>query len=96
MVKLFRRPKIESVLEHELNNLLLRDFDFDGTLVTIISVEVSDDLGQAKVRISVIPKEKSLEVSQALEKKRREVQHKLLKKTRLRSVPKLVFEIENH
>lgn len=79
-----------------MNNILIRDFEFGSTLVTIVSVEVSSDLLQAKVRIGIIPEEKSLEVFQALENKRREVQHKLLKKTRLRNVPKLVFEIENH
>lgn len=79
-----------------MNNILIRDFEFGSTLVTIVSVEVSSDLLQAKVRIGIIPEEKSLEVFQALENKRREVQYKLLKKTRLRNVPKLVFEIENH
>ena len=92
----FRELKTASILEHELNNILVRDFEFGSTLVTIVSVEVSSDLLQAKVRIGIIPEEKSLEVFQALENKRREVQYKLLKKTRLRNVPKLVFEIENH
>ncbi len=91
----FRELKTASILEHELNNILIRDFEFSSTLVTIVSVEVSSDLLQAKVRIGIIPEEKSLEVFQALENKRREVQHKLLKKTRLRNVPKLVFEISN-
>lgn len=89
-----RELKTASVLERELNNILLRDFEFGGAVVTITSVEVSPDLLQAKVRIGIIPEEKSSEVLQALEAKRKELQHKLLKRTRLRNVPKLVFDID--
>ncbi len=94
-MRFFRGPKIASVLEHELNNLFLRDLEFGGALVTITSVEVSSDLLQAKVRIGIIPEEKVPEVLETLESKKRELQHRLLKKTRLRIVPKLVFEIDS-
>lgn len=93
-MKQFRGQKTASVLEHELNGIFLRDFEFGNAIVTITSVEVSSDLLQAKVGIGVIPEEKSSVVLGMLDSKRRELQHKLLKRTRLRNVPKLVFEIE--
>ncbi len=93
---LFRESRITSVLKHELNNLLLRDFEFGNTFVTITSIEVSSNMLQAKVKIAIIPEENGLKVLRALESKKKELQYKLLKRTRLRSIPRLVFEIENH
>jgi ribosome-binding factor A len=95
-MKPYRGLKIGSVIEHELNNLLLREFEFGDALVTITSVEVSPDLLQVKVGIGIIPGEKGQEVLRILENKKRELQYKLLKKTRLRSVPKIIFEISNN
>jgi ribosome-binding factor A len=95
-MKPFRGPKTESILKRELNNILLRDFEFENTLVTITSVEVSSDLLQAKVRVSIIPEDRGAEVIITLEDKKRELQHRLLKKTRLRSIPRLKFEVETY
>lgn len=93
-MKPYRDLKIASILKHELNNLLLREFEFQETFVTIISVEVSSRLLQARVKLGIIPKEKELEVLAGLQRKHKILEYKLLKKTKLRIVPKLVFEIE--
>jgi ribosome-binding factor A len=90
----FREAKAASVLKQELNNLLLRDLEFENALVTITSVEVSSDLLQAKVGVGIIPEDKGKEVLAKLERRKRELQHKILKKTKLRNVPKLVFVID--
>ncbi len=94
-MKLHRPARTASIIKRELNNLFLRELEFQGTIVTITAVEVSGDLLQAKVKVGIIPKEKNQEVMQTLEKKRKKLQHKLLKRTRLRNIPKLVFEIDN-
>ena len=87
----YRNLKIASVIEHELGNLLIREFDFENAIVTIVGVEVSPDLMQAKIKLGIIPFEKSPEIFKLIEEKRRELQHKLLKKMNIRPMPRLKF-----
>jgi len=90
----YRNLKIASVIEHELGNLLVREFDFENAIVTIVGVEVSPDLMQAKIKLGIIPFEKSPEIFKLIEEKRRELQHKLLKKMNIRPMPRLKFVID--
>jgi len=90
-----RPEKISSLLTHELAELIVRDVEVPGALITVEDVAVSDDLVQAKVTLSVLPYEKEVEAYKELEERKRELQHKILKKTRLRRVPTLKFEIRS-
>jgi len=81
------------VIRAALGQIFIRDFDFKGAIVTIVSVEVSTDLLQAKISLGVLPKEKELEVVTGLNDEHKKLEHLLLKRMRLRMVPKLSFEI---
>ena len=89
----FRNTKIASVIQAELSFIFARDCDFQGTLVTVIEVEIGEDLLKAKIKIGILPYKDGPAVFDYLQKKRREIQHKLLKRTRLRRVPSLQFLI---
>jgi ribosome-binding factor A len=88
-----RREKIASLLEQELGQLLIREIDFEGAIVTILKVDVSEDLGQAKISLGIIPYEKEPAAFLKVQEKSRELQHKLLRKMNIRPMPKLEFEI---
>lgn len=90
----FRNLKIASLIEQELNELILRNLDFNGAFVTITGVLVSEDLTGAKVRISVLPNEKTLEAFKLLQERRRELQYKLLRKMNIKPMPSIKFEID--
>ena len=90
----YRNLKIASLIEKELNQLILRNLDFNGAFVTITGVLVSEDLSEAKVKVSILPEEKAPEVFKLLEKSRRELQFKLLRKMNIKPMPHLKFEIE--
>lgn len=89
----YRTLKIASVIQKELSNILIRDFNFDGALVTVLEVLVTDDLLKTKVKLGIIPYEKGPAVFFELQKHKREIQHKILKKMKIRAVPTLEFEI---
>lgn len=89
-----RLEKLESLIQMELGKIIERDVEFDKTFVTITGVEISKDLLQAKIKLGVIPNEKTVEASVLLEEKKRWLQHKLLKKLNLKPMPQLKFEIE--
>ena len=90
-----KNEKLTSLLEQKLAELILREIDVAGALVTVEDVAVSDDLVQARVRLSIIPHEKEVEVYNEVEVKKKELAHKILKSTKLRRVPTLRFEINS-
>ena len=89
----YRNLKMASVIREELNLIFLKDFDFNGALVTIGDVDVDEKLDEAKVFFSVLPFEKGPETYKMIEDRRRELQYKLVRKMRVRLVPRLKFEI---
>lgn len=92
-MKPYRNTKIASVIQVELSYLFARDCDFQGALVTVLGVEIGEDLLNAAVKIGIIPYKKGPEIFRYLQGEKRDLQHKLLKKMRLRRVPTLQFEI---
>lgn len=92
----FRNLKIASVIEHELSQILARDYHVDGALITVTGVEVSEDLVQAKVNLSVVPYAKGPEAYALIDGEKKEIGHLLLKKMRLRTIPHLKFFIDEY
>lgn len=90
----YRNLKIASLIERELSQLLLKNLDLEGAIITIIGVEVSGDLLQAKVKVGILPESKTGEVFALLTNRRGELQHKLLRKMNIRPMPQIKFEIE--
>ncbi|OGG38468.1 hypothetical protein A3D55_00745 [Candidatus Jorgensenbacteria bacterium RIFCSPHIGHO2_02_FULL_45_20] len=95
MPKPFRNLKIASLIERELTILMVKEFCVPDALVTVTGVEVSEKLDQTKITISVIPHDKELEAFYALEDKRKELEYKVLRKSRLRIIPKFKFVIDS-
>lgn len=76
--------------------MLIREFDFEGAIVTISEVEIGEDLDRANVKLSIIPFEKEPEMYKMIEARKKELQHKLLKKMNVRPMPQIHFMIESH
>ncbi|MCL4391745.1 ribosome-binding factor A [Patescibacteria group bacterium] len=90
----YRNLKVGSVIQGELNKIFQSDFDFGGALATITSVEVAEDMSAARVKVSVLPFEKEIEVYKIIEGRRREIQGRLLRKMNIKPMPKLEFSID--
>jgi len=87
-----RIEKINSLLEHEIGKILLRDFAFSPEiLVTLTRVDSSANLIEAKVYISVFPEEKSDGILNALQKSVYDIQYKINRTLRQRPIPKIRF-----
>lgn len=95
-MKPHRDLKIASLIEHELGKLLARDFYVEGALVTITDVSVSDDLLHAKIKLSIIPYEKEIDVYEAIMKQRSVLEHAIYKKVKMRQFPRFEFLIDSH
>lgn len=94
-MKPHRDLKIASLIEHELGKLLARDFYVEGALTTITDVWVSDDLLQAKIKLSIIPYAKEIDVYEAIMKRRSQLEHAIYKKVKMRQFPRFEFLIDS-
>ena len=95
-----RIEKVNSLLEHEISKIILRDFDFSPEiLVTLIRVEATANLIEAKVYISVFPDKEADKIIAVLNKNVFNIQKKINRTLRMRPVPKIRFvkdEIISH
>ena len=90
-----RIEKVNSLLEHEIGNIILKDFDFTGLLVTLTHVETTGNLIESKAYISVMPEEKSEHVLSVLNKGVYNIQKEINKRLNMRPIPKIIFVKDN-
>lgn len=89
-MRTFRKERVGELIREELSKIFARDVEF-GAFVTIVSVEVSEKLEEARIKVSVIPEVKAKEVYDLLQDERRELQFKLLRKINIKPMPRLEF-----
>jgi len=86
-----RIDKVNSLLEHEVSKIILRDFNFSGHLITLTHIDTSPNLIQAKAYISVFPEDQTDKVIEVLNKGVYDVQQKINKLLNMRPIPKIKF-----
>lgn len=88
-----RMPKINSLINQELSQILNHKVDLpNNCLVTIINVDTSKDLKQAKVLISVLPHHNGPQILKKISKRSNEFRRLLKKKLSLKYIPQLRFQ----
>jgi len=89
-----RIQRVNQLIKQQISQLLLREIDFGNILVTVTNAEVSADLRQTKIKISVMPAEKGELVLRILERNIFHLQQILNKKLHMKIVPKISFAID--
>ena len=90
----FRVERLGELLKRDLGEIIQRDFQPDGTFVTITSVRVTPDLSIAKVYLSVFAPERDNEVVfEYINEKVSQIRHKFASRIRnqVRKIPELHF-----
>ncbi len=93
-MKYYRSARVSSLIKEELNKIILKELEFEGAVVTILEVEISDRLKEATVKITVYPSNKGADVLLSLIEKRARLQFILLRKINFKPMPKLIFKLE--
>jgi ribosome-binding factor A len=91
-----RVRRVEELIQHELADILTRDFEFGGAIVTIHEVDMTPDLKQAHVYLGVIGRE-DLQ-SEALHKLRKAagaISAKLSRRVVMKNSPSLHFALDD-
>jgi ribosome-binding factor A len=87
--------RVNEVVRRELSTIITRDLTFDDVLVTINQVDVTPDLKNGHVFVSVLGKGSPGAVIETLDKNRSHLQAELAKKVVLKFTPHLVFHLDD-
>lgn len=93
-MRFFRSERVQSLIQKELGLIIERELEFAGALVTITGVEVDKKLERAKVRVSVIPRERANAALTQLGHVAGHLQHLLMQKINIKPMPRIVFELD--
>ncbi|HJM63358.1 MAG: 30S ribosome-binding factor RbfA [Roseibacillus sp.] len=85
-----RTDRVNELLKREISGVLQRDFEWDGSLVTVNAVEVSQDLKDAKVFIGVLGGHEGKVISR-LNREHGSIQGRVMKRVVLKNTPVLRF-----
>jgi ribosome-binding factor A len=89
-----RMLRVNEVVKRELSGILAREISFDGALVTINHVDVTSDLKNAHVFVSVLGSEKAENVMTRLEEHRVAFQAELARRVTMKYTPHLLFHLD--
>jgi ribosome-binding factor A len=91
-----RLDRVNEVMKRELGELLRREFTFTAKLVTVQQVDITPDLKQAHVFVSIIgtPDEQRAAMAQ-LHDGRIALQQELAKRVVLKHTPRLHFNLDD-
>lgn len=89
-----KADQINQLLHHELAEAINREVGIPNALITVVYVRTSADLKWATVGISVLPDKLAGTALTALKKSASVLSSALLKKTKLRQVPRFRFEFD--
>ena len=92
-----RLERVNEVLKRELSEIISREFNFaTQVLVTITAVDITPDLRQCHVFVSVIGQEaQKVRVLEQLEEHRTIMQRELSKRVILKYTPHLYFKLDD-
>jgi ribosome-binding factor A len=90
-----RLERVNELIKRELGELITREVSFEAALVTVQHVDITPDLKQAHVFVSVIGSEAEAKAAMsALHASRAVLQHLLSKRIILKYTPHLHFKLD--
>lgn len=90
-----RRPlRVAKLLQHYASELIERNLEFPGALVTVTHAEVSKKLDTARISVSVFPEAKAAAAMKLLQKRAGEIQFELTRKINIKPMPRIIFDLD--
>jgi len=87
--------RINEVVKRELSGIIAREISFEAALVSINYVDVTPDLKNAHVYVSVLGEEAGENVISRLASHRATLQAELARHVTMKYTPHLVFHLDN-
>lgn len=86
-----RLDKVNELLKREIGAFVQREFEWPGTIVSILDVEVTDDLREARVWVGAVGRMSAVAVVDFLSRRRGAIQSAVSRRVVLRHTPRLTF-----
>jgi ribosome-binding factor A len=90
-----RKDRLQSVIQEELGKLIQHELSFPEALITITAVEVDENLETARIKLGILPKEKSAAAFGELKNMQGKLQFLLNRKLNIKPMPRIEFEIDH-
>lgn len=87
--------KVNELMKREIGTFIQKEFEWPGTIVSILDVEITEDLKEGRVWVGVVGRMAPAQVIEKLSRKRGEIQKAVSKRVVLRNTPKLTFKHDN-
>ena len=89
-----RMLRVNEVIKRELSGIITREMNFEGALVSINHVDVSPDLKNAHVFVSVLGSTAGPGIITKLEEHRAALQSALARRVTMKFTPHLLFHLD--
>ena len=86
-----RLDKVNELMKREIGSFVQKEFEWNGTIVSILDVEITEDLKEGRVWVGVVGRMAPAQVIEKLSKKRGDIQRAVSRRVVLRNTPKLTF-----
>lgn len=90
-----RLDKVNELMRREIGTFVQKEFDWNGTIVSILDVEITEDLKEGRVWVGVVGRMAPAQVLEKLTRNRALIQKAVSKRVVLRNTPKLTFKHDN-
>lgn len=87
-----RLDKVNELMKREIGSFVQKEFDWPGTIVSILDVEITEDLKEGRVWVGVVGRMAPAQVLEKLSKHRGLIQNAVSKRVILRNTPRLTFK----
>ncbi len=86
-----RLDKVNELMKREIGTFVQKEFEWPGTIVSILDVEITEDLKEGRVWVGVVGRMAPAQVIEKLSKKRGDIQRAVSRRVIMRNTPKLTF-----
>lgn len=89
-----RKERVTSLIKHIAGDFFSREIGLPGVLVSITRVELSSDLQNAKIFVSVFPESKERKIIKMVSGARKDFKEYFRKRARLKFLPSFWFVLD--
>lgn len=86
-----RLDKVNELMKREIGTFVQKEFEWPGTIVSILDVEITEDLKEGRVWVGVVGRMAPAQVIEKLSRKRGDIQRAISRRVVMRNTPKLTF-----
>lgn len=90
-----RLDKVNELMKREIGTFVQKEFEWPGTIVSILEVDITEDLKEGRVWVGVVGKMAPAQVIEKLMRHRGVIQNAVCKRVILRCTPRLTFKYDD-